>query len=440
MQHVIRAPLSQPRRSRAAAPLAVALLALAVAAPAQAAPANEAVLRAARAQEEVVIRSLGDMVAIDSGSDDAAGLRRMADYVERRLQALDARTERLRPKADAPEMVKGTLTGNGRLRAMLIAHMDTVYAPGILATEPYRRDGNRLFGPGIADNKGGIAVILHALETLRATGWRDYAQITVLFNHDEEIGSGGSGETIATLGAQHDVVLSFEPSPAKAVAGSEGVLLGAAGTGEAFLTVEGRAAHAGSAPTEGRNALVELAYQLQRTADIAKDMPDAQLSWTTAQAGLKRNQIPASAQAAADVRILSDGAGDRLLKALQAKVAEGRLVPDTTTRVRLERGRPPYVAGPKGKALAERAKKIYAELDGRELLFLPGTFGGTDAGYAARSGKPAVLESLGLAGWGYHAKDEYIEIDSIVPRVYLAARLLQELARDGAAGARTSKP
>jgi len=80
--------------------------------------------------------------------------------------------------------------------------------------------------------------------------------------------------------------------------------------------------------------------------------------------------------------------------------------------------------------MARKAQAIYAELDGRPLLLHPRSGGGTDAGFAGRSGKPAVLESLGLAGWGYHAKDEYIEIDSIVPRLYLSARLLVELARE----------
>jgi glutamate carboxypeptidase len=92
-------------------------------------------------------------------------------------------------------------------------------------------------------------------------------------------------------------------------------------------------------------------------------------------------------------------------------------------------GRPPYVAGERGMALAQRARAIYAELDGRPLFFHPVTGGGTDAGFASGSGKAAVLESLGLAGWGFHARDEYIEIDSIAPRLYLTARLLQELAR-----------
>jgi glutamate carboxypeptidase len=92
------------------------------------------------------------------------------------------------------------------------------------------------------------------------------------------------------------------------------------------------------------------------------------------------------------------------LAALRAKVAEGRRVPDTETTVTLLVGRPPYVAGTKGMALATKAQAIYAELDGRKLTLHLSTGGGTDAGYAGRSGKAAVLESLGLAGWGYHAR------------------------------------
>jgi acetylornithine deacetylase/succinyl-diaminopimelate desuccinylase-like protein len=118
---------------------------------------------------------------------------------------------------------------------------------------------------------------------------------------------------------------------------------------------------------------------------------------------------------------------EKLLPALRAKVAESRRVPDTETTIDMQIGRPPYAAGERGKALAEKARAIYAELDGRELAFIPGSGGGTDAGFAGRSGKPAVLESLGLAGWGYHGRDEYIEIDSIVPRLYLTTRLLQDL-------------
>lgn len=392
--------------------------------------ADEKLLAAARAAQPAVIESLREMVLIESGSQDAAGLTRMADHVEGRLRALGARTERLPAGVGPGEMVKGTFTGSGKRHFMLIAHMDTVYGKGILATEPFRQDGNRLYGPGIADDKGGIAVILHTLAILRDAGWKDYASLTVLFNPDEEVGSAGSGETLARLGEMQDVVLSYEPTAAKAVAKDEGVLLMAAGTATVRMAVKGRASHAGAAPDQGRNALIELSYQLLQTQDIARDIAGAQLNWTTAQAGEVRNQIPEKAEAGADVRLLAPGAADKLLAALQAKVASSRRVPDTETTVSMAVGRPPYVAGDKGMALARKAQAIYAELDGRKLLLHPRSGGGTDAGYAGRSGKPAVLESLGLAGWGYHAKDEYIEIDSIVPRLYLSARLLNDLARE----------
>jgi glutamate carboxypeptidase len=403
------------------------LAALALCACAQAVAADEKLLAAARGAQPAVIESLREMVAIESGSQDAAGLKGMADYVEARLRALGAVTERIPAGIGPGEMVKGSFTGTGKRNFLLIAHMDTVYGKGILATEPYRLDGNKLYGPGIADDKGGIAVILHSLAILRDAGWTDYARLTVLFNPDEEVGSNGSGEAIATLGDAHDVVLSYEPTAAKAVAKDEGVLLMAAGVAQARLAVKGVASHAGAAPEQGRNALIELSYQLLQTQDVAKGIPGAQLNWTTVEPITTRNQIPDKAAAGGDVRLLAPDAADKLLAALRAKVAESRRVPDTETTVTVQTMRPPYVAGAKGMALATKAQAIYAELEGRKLMLHPSTGGGTDAGYAGRSGKAAVLESLGLAGWGYHAKNEYIEIDSIVPRLYLTTRLLSDL-------------
>ena len=253
--------------------------------------------------------------------------------------------------------------------------------------------------------------------------------MTVLFNADEEIGSSSSGETIAALGEAHDVVLSYEPTAAKAVAKEEGVLLAAAGTADATLEVKGRASHAGAAPDQGRNALVELSHQILNTQDVAKGIPGAQLNWTYSQAGTVRNQIPEKAMAVGDVRLLRPDAADKLRSALEAKVKESKRVPETEVTVKLDIGRPPFVAGERGLTLAKRAQAIYAEMDGRKLMLHPSTGGGTDAGFAGRSGKPVVLESMGLAGWGYHAKNEYIEIDSIVPRIYLTARMLQDLAK-----------
>ncbi len=403
---------------------------------AQAAQADARLRAAATAEQPAVIDTLRDLVTVESGSTDHEGVATLMAYLERRLQALGAKVERVPSATGGPDLVRGTFAGRGKLKAMLIAHADTVYDRGILAAEPYHQDGNLLYGPGIADDKGGIAVILHALSLLKAHGWDDYATVTVLFNPDEEIGSPGSGETIAALGAQHDVVLSFEPSPAKAVIEHEGVLLSAAGTSQVRMIVEGRSAHAGAAPEQGRNALVELAHQIGRTKDVAADVPGAQLNWTTANAGTARNQIPERAEAGGDVRVMQADSNDRLLAALQARVKESQAVPDTTTTVTLEPLRPIYTAGERGRALADLARGIYAELDGRQLLMHPTTNGGTDAGFAGRSGHAAVLEGLGLAGWGYHARNEYIEIDSIPPRLYLAARMLIELAKRADAPAR----
>ena len=401
---------------------------LALVGAAQAGP-DEKLLAAARAAEPALITSLKEMVSIESGTMDLPGLVKITDYAERRLQALGLQVER-RPSSTAKgEILIGRLQGSGKRKLMLMAHLDTVYWPGTLATQPMKQEGNKLYGPGIADDKGGVAVILHSLSILRDAGWSDYAQLTVMLNADEESQSAGSGEAIADLAEQHDVVLSYEPTAAKAVNKTEGVLLAAAGTAVATMTVKGRSSHAGAAPDIGRNALVELAHQISQTADIAKSILGAQLNWTEASSGKVRNQIPDLAQASADVRLTAADAADKLEAALKAQVAQ-RKVADTETSIVLKIGRPPFAGDARTRALAQRAQAIYAELDGRQLMLVPGTGGGTDAGYASRSGKPVVLESLGLPGFGYHAKDEYIEIDGIVPRLYLSTRLLMDLGRD----------
>jgi glutamate carboxypeptidase len=404
-----------------------AALSLACATPAFAA-ADEKLKAAAGAAQPALIETLHNMVLIESGSGDVEGLAKMADLTEARLKALGATTERRKTTAGAgADMVIGTFTGSGSKKLMLIGHMDTVYQKGVLATQPWRLDGNRIYGPGIADDKGGLAVILHALKILGDAGWRDYAKLTVLFNPDEEVGSIGSGEIIAEMADQHDVVLSCEPTAAAPAASNDGLLLGASGTATGTMEVKGRAAHAGAAPQLGRNALIELAHQLMQTADIAKSIPGTQLNWTTAQAGTVRNQIPEKAVAGADIRVTVPDGLAKLQAALDEKV-KTRLIGETETTVTIQPGRPPFVASDAGRALAREGQAIYAEL-GRTLDIVEMTGGATDAGFANRSGKAVVVESFGLAGLGYHARDEYIDTRSIVPRLYLVTRMLMELGK-----------
>jgi glutamate carboxypeptidase len=193
--------------------LPLCLLGLALASPALAGPPNEKLRAAAEAAKPALIDTLRDMVMIESGSSDVEGLAKMADFTEARLKALGAKTERRKVTRGAgADIVIGTFEGSGHKKLMLMAHMDTVYERGILATQPWRVDGERIYGPGIADDKGGIAVVLHALKILKEVEWREYAKITVLFNPDEEVGSIGSGELISEIADQHDFVLSCEPT------------------------------------------------------------------------------------------------------------------------------------------------------------------------------------------------------------------------------------
>ncbi|UWU77765.1 M20/M25/M40 family metallo-hydrolase [Bradyrhizobium huanghuaihaiense] len=405
--------------------LALSLLGLAAGATSAFAAADEKLKAAAEQEKTPLIETLRDMVMIESGSSDVEGLKKMADFTEGRLKALGATTERRKTTAGArADMVIATFKGTGTRKLMLIAHMDTVYQRGILASEPYRVDGNRIYGPGIADDKGGIAVVLHALKMLKDAGWADYATLTVSFNPDEEVGSPGSGEIIAELADQHDVVLSCEPTVASPPAKNDSLLLGASGTATGTIKVKGRASHAGAAPDLGRNALIELSHQLLQTQDVAKSIPGTQLNWTTAKAGTVRNQIPEEAEAGADIRLTIPDGIARLQAALDEKI-KNRLVPDTETTVKIVAGRPPFVATDRGRALAQEGQAIYAEID-RKLDIAEMTGGATDAGYANRSGKAVVVESFGLAGFGYHARDEFIDTNSIVPRLYLMSRMLIE--------------
>ena len=399
-----------------------------VAQPAVQPAADVVLLQAARRAEPEVIETLRQLVLIESGSQHLPGLLQMADAVESRLKALGFATQRHKTTTGVgADTVLGTLQGQGTQKIMLMAHLDTVYPVGTLKTQPFKREGQRLYGPGIADDKGGVATILHGLKILADLGWRNYRTLTVLFNPDEEVGSRGSKDLIMQQADAHDVVLSFEPTGTHDHFG-ESLVLGAAGANTLTMEVKGRASHAGVSPAEGRNAVIELAHQLLQTKDAAKGIPGAQLQWTQVAANGPRNQIPASAVAHADVRSTVPGSDQQLADAVKAKVASSRAVPDTETTIQLGDGRPAFRAIPAASALAEKGQSIYLEL-GRKLQILPMIGGATDAAWAGRSGKAVVVESFGLPGYGYHARDEYIDIDGIVPRLYLMTRILQELGK-----------
>lgn len=415
---------------------AIFLIAVGMASGGQAAPL-EREFSLAQKEKAATIETLRQLVNIESGSRDREGLDRLASFLGDRLLALGAKVERITPNDpvklhDSPPftapVVVGRFEGTGTRRIMLLAHMDTVYPRGALAKRPFRIEGQRAYGPGIADDKGGIAVILHTLSILRTLDFRDFKLITVVINGDEEISTPGARNLISKLGAEHDVVFSCEPTPANA----PNHLLGLAtsGIGAALVTVHGKSAHAGVAPERGRNALIELSHQLLQTRDLSDPSRGIKFNWTVASAGTTRNVIPDTATAAADVRIQRVADYDIIEKAFMERIGKQPLVPDTRVEASFERRRPPLEVSDASRALARKAQAIYAEM-GRKLDYdESGRGGGTDAAFAAVSGRVPVLESFGLAGFNYHSSDdEYVELDSIEPRLYLLTRMIMDFGR-----------
>lgn len=270
----------------------------------------------ARAQERPVLDSLRDLTAIESGSGDREGLDRISQLISDRLAALGAEVRFIEPDEslyrmhDTParvgRMVQGVFRGTGARKILLIAHMDTVYLKGMGAKQPFRVDGNRAYGLGIADDKSGIAVILHTLGLLKAIDFREFGQITVLINGDEEISS----------------------------------------------------------------------------------------------------------------------------PAARALFAQPPLIPGTKLAMNFERRRPPLEFRPTQAAVGTLAQSVYREI-GRELKVVNRVEGGgTDAAFAALNTSNPVLERFGLLGFGAHSNDdEYVLVDSIAPRLYLAARVIIEFSR-----------
>ncbi len=398
---------------------------------------RENVLALAKQEKPALLETLKALVSIESGSRDSEGLEKISALIAQRLEALGGKVEFVMPGADAyrmedtpatiGRMVHARFEGKGAKKILLIAHMDTVYLKGMLEKQPFRIEGERAYGLGISDDKQGIAVILHTLAMLKAMEFRDYGLVSVLVNADEEISSPGSRAMLTRLGAEHDAVFSFEASRAD----SDRLSLSTAGIAAVILNVKGRASHAGGAPEQGRNALYELAHQVLQTRDLSDPKLGVKMNWTVASAGTNRNVIPAIAQATADVRVLRVSDYD----ALEASVRErmrNTLIPDTKLEMIFERRRPPLEATAASKALARHAQAVYAEL-GKELVVGEvAEGGGTDAAFASLKAGGPVLERFGLRGFGAHSSNaEYVLLDSIEPRLYLAARMIMEVAAGG---------
>ena len=399
---------------------------------AQAEPVK-AVEEAAQSQRQPMLDTMRDLVSIESGSKDTEGLAKIAALIADRLKALGGQVEVIKPTDvfrmdDTPpsvgQMVHAEFKGTGTKKIMLIAHMDTVYLKGMLKDQPFRIDGDKAYGLAIADDKHGVATILHSIAILQKLGFKEYGTLTVLINGDEEISSPGARSTITRVAADQDAVFSFEGSA------DGSVRLATSGIGAAYLTVTGKTSHAGARPEGGVNALYEMSHQLLQMQNLSQNDIGLKLNWTVAKAGTNRNVIPGEATAQADARALKVSDFDALEKALQERV-KNKLLPDSKVEVKFEVRRPPLEPSAASRKLGGHARTIYAELGLPMKVIDTANGGGTDAAFASLKARGAVIEGMGLLGFGAHSNDaEYVQISSIVPRLYLTTRLVMDLSQD----------
>lgn len=379
-------------------------------------------LAAAEASKPDYMTGLAQLVNLDSGSLDGAGLDKVSALLARHLADLGAEVEVRAAAPSAGKLVLGTLRGTGTKKLMLTIHYDTVFGVGDAAKRPFRVEGNKAYGPGVADAKGGAMMIIQALKIARTRGFQDYKTLTVLFNPDEEVGSPGSRAAIRDLAAQQDAVLLFEPPD------GERVISATNGIAYVHLDVAGLASHAGSAPEKGNNAALELAHQVLQLRDLGSPARGTTVNWTMLRSGEKMNIIPDKASATGDMRY-SDPQELARVQADADQLSRTILIPGTRASVKVDATRPPFPRNAATDALAGQAVAIYRKL-GKTLVPTAMRYG-TDAGFAFQPGsaKPVVLDGLGIVGDRLHSPDEWADLDSVPARLYLTVRLLETLAK-----------
>lgn len=403
----------------------VAALCVASAAAGQAAaratPKDLRVWTAAERARPEQLKLLETMVNIDSGTGDVEGGRKIAALLIPRLQALGMAVETVPAEAPGlPENIVATLKGTGRGRILLIGHIDTVFGPGTAAKRPFRVVGDRAMGPGVADEKGGVAEGLHALQILRDVGFKDFAKIVFLMETSEERGSPGTRALIARLVKDADVELNLEPGDPPDV-----LTVWRKGSSNFTINVKGRAAHAGVAPQDGRNAALELIHQLRALEPFPRSGEGLTANLTLMSAGSRYNIIPEDASATINVRVRGTADADQVARALETSAAT-TVIPDTKVTVRRETSYPPLPSNPATDALADRAEAIYAGLGLK--IARGGNGGASESALAIDAGVPA-LDGLGPVGGGFHSDDEHLDLKSVTPRLYLLTKLIMELGK-----------
>jgi glutamate carboxypeptidase len=382
-------------------------------------PRNEKVYQAAEANRAVALDLLKEIVNIDSGTGDVEGGAKVEAVLRARLNQLGAEVRTEPAEAPGlPDNLVAVFHGTGKGKILIIAHIDTVFGPGTAAARPFSMDKERAYGPGVGDEKAGVVNAFIALKILHEMGFKNFATITFLLDDSEERGSPGSTKLIRRLAREHDVEFNMEPGDPP-----DALTVWRKGSASIRIHVKGRAAHAGMAPQDGRNAAVELMHQLSALQGaFPVSGSGITVNLTVLRAGERANIIPDQAEATVNVRYRKPEEFDTILARLEAGTHNTQ-VPDTTVTLSHDPNFPPLTENAQIDALAGRARAIYAEIG--KTVALSGNGGASESALAMSEGTPA-LDGLGYVGGDFHTDHEWIDLNSLIPRLYLFTRLLME--------------
>ena len=368
---------------------------------------------------QAMIDMLGQLVSIESPSDDRPSLERFAATLETLFGEFGP-IERIEPD-DATRGPNLRLTVNGADgrdgHAVALCHYDTVWSLGTLQRIPFSVDAEGVArGPGCFDMKGGITVLYFALRALRERGLTPARRLQVLFTSDEEIGSPSSRPLIEETARGAAVAYVLEsPLPG-------GTLKTARkGTGDYLVRITGRAAHAGVEPQKGISATGELAHQILALHALNDYAVGTTVNVGVVHGGTRPNVVAAEAEAHVDVRVQTLAEADRIdaaIRGLQPQLPGARLEVDGGLN------RPPMERSAAMGALFERSRTIAAAM-GVDLNE-GSTGGGSDGNFTAAMGVP-TLDGLGAEGEGAHAAHEHVQTESFPRRAALVAGLLVEI-------------
>jgi glutamate carboxypeptidase len=345
------------------------------------------------------------------------------------FEGLGGAVER-RPDPDGRygDTVIGTFRGRegGGPRLLLIGHTDTVFPDGTVAERPFRIKDGIALGPGVTDMKSGLIAGIHALAALRELGggtWDalPFERITYVANPDEEIGSPSSTPHIRAIAAEADACFVLECARANGdfVSSRKGIA-------DLRLSIHGRAAHAGVEPEKGRSAILAGARIVERVQALNGRWPGVTANVGVFQSGTRPNVVPDLASLEIDIRGVNRTELEAAVEAVSAIASEPG-VPDVTVEIEQMAGWLPMEKLERSGRLADHVIALAARLGFSTLDVATG--GASDANTTSGMGVPSI-DGLGPIGGRDHSPDEYLEVDSIVPRTTLLAALLLATGRD----------